>query len=382
MTVLFALADTNPTLFVQVTEQYLASGNPLALRPHAIVARLIESHGVEPTYEMLARHEYQFMMRWQFAFFEMLPPAEIMSGHVKQLYDLYQTTDLESCPHDFDFLAKYLPFDGQVFACVTEVIVAKAQHDFRFGYCLTNLFNPHCDACIGLRVFFAANPDVLKRAYFAAQYVRDHSDYSGAAFNAILDLNRNFAEEYVEWLYSGDDIPSRHDDTRDYAFLWKRDDYEVVMTNLIACIYRIEKEKKLLWYSYSQVFFQKDGDQPVDEQVEECQNLLIAKLLERHKDDFEMMSFLFGIISNFSYDRRKQFVGLFLKHNQRFDDFTKLQLEPSSWSIVGSEVPMLLERAEFYESLLPLLNTIDLLKHRQYVEQGIQQIKENIDGGK
>jgi hypothetical protein len=95
-----------------------------------------------------------------------------------------------------------------------------------------------------------------------------------------------------------------------------------------------------------------------------------------------MMSFLFGIISNFSYDRRKQFVGLFLKHNQRFDDFTKLQLEPSSWSIVGSEVPMLLERAEFYESLLPLLNTIDLLKHRQYVEQGIQQIKDNIERAK
>ncbi len=43
---------------------------------------------------------------------------------------------------------------------------------------------------------------------------------------------------------------------------------------------------------------------------------------------------------------------------------------------------MLLERAEFYESLLPLLKTIDLLKHRQYVEQGIQQIKENIERAK
>ncbi|MDX2029495.1 MAG: hypothetical protein SF339_02430 [Blastocatellia bacterium] len=245
-----------------------------------------------------------------------------------------------------------------------------------------NLFNPYADACKGLREFFAANPDVLKRAYFAAQQVKDHADFSGAAFNATLDLDRNFAEEYVEWLYSGDDIPSRFDDTRNYEFLWKRANYEDLMTGLIARIYQIEQEKRLLWHSYSQVFFQRNGDQPVDAQVEERQNLILSKLIEQHKDDFEYVSFLFGVIGNFSYDRRRLFVALFLQHNRRFEEFTKLQLEPSIWSYVGSEVPMLQERADFYESLLPLLNTVDLLKHRQYVEQGVLQIKENIERAK
>ena len=94
------------------------------------------------------------------------------------------------------------------------------------------------------------------------------------------------------------------------------------------------------------------------------------------------MGFLFGVISNFSYDRSRSFVALFLEHNRRFEDFTQLQLEPSSWSYVGSEVPMLQERALFYESLLPLFNTVDLLKHRQHVEQVIEHIRENIERAK
>jgi len=382
MTVLLSLTDTNPGLFVQVMEQYLASGNSLAFDSHALVTRLIAIQGAAPAYEILAQHEYQFKMRWLFAFFEMLPPAEITPDHLKQLFDLYQTTDLESYPHSLEFLTKYLPFDENVFVRVTEAIVMKTQQDSRYGYCLTNLFNPYADACKGLREFFAASPDVLKGAYFAAQQVRDHADFSGAAFNAILDLDRNFAEEYIEWLYSRDSIPSRFDDTRDYEFLWKRDDYEELMTNLIARIYQIEQDRQLLWYSYSQVFFQRNGDQLFDEEVETRQNMLLSKLIEQHKNNFEFVSFLFGVISNFSYDRRRHFVEQLLKYNRRFDDFTKLQLEPSSWSYVGSEVPMLQERAEFYESLLPLLNTVDLLKHRQYVEQGIQQIKDGVERAK
>ncbi len=43
---------------------------------------------------------------------------------------------------------------------------------------------------------------------------------------------------------------------------------------------------------------------------------------------------------------------------------------------------MLQERAGFYESLLSLLNTVDLLRHRQHVEQVIQWIRENIERAK
>jgi hypothetical protein len=43
---------------------------------------------------------------------------------------------------------------------------------------------------------------------------------------------------------------------------------------------------------------------------------------------------------------------------------------------------MLQERVGFYELLLPLLNMVDLLRHRQHIEQVIQRIRENIERAK
>ena len=85
------------------------------------------------------------------------------------------------------------------------------------------------------------------------------------------------------------------------------------------------------------------------------------------------------MIAQFSAERRKYFFSLFLSHNKRFDDFKKFPLEPSSGSWSGSAVPMLQGRVDFFESLLPLLNTVDLLQHKQFVERIIQGVRQEIE---
>ena len=40
---------------------------------------------------------------------------------------------------------------------------------------------------------------------------------------------------------------------------------------------------------------------------------------------------------------------------------------------------MLQERLEYFESLLPLTNTVNLLQHKQYIEQEIQSIRSQIE---
>src|SRR6266496_2899998 len=81
----------------------------------------------------------------------------------------------------------------------------------------------------------------------------------------------------------------------------------------------------------------------------------------------------------FPSDRRCRFIVEFLTHNKRFDDFKKIQLEPLSGSWSGSAVPMLQGRVDFYESLLPVLNTVDLLQHKQYIEQIIHSVRNEIE---
>ncbi|ODH02409.1 hypothetical protein A4S05_24375 [Nostoc sp. KVJ20] len=106
--------------------------------------------------------------------------------------------------------------------------------------------------------------------------------------------------------------------------------------------------------------------------------LLIALVISKYKE-IEFIQFISDIVINFSYERRRSFIDCFIKHNKNFEDFEKLRLEPSSWGCSGSWVPVYQKRVEYLESLLPLFNSVDFLQHKQYVEQKIQLIRENIE---
>jgi hypothetical protein len=94
------------------------------------------------------------------------------------------------------------------------------------------------------------------------------------------------------------------------------------------------------------------------------------------------MSFIFGVIAHFPAERRRKFVVLFLEYNKCFKDFQRLALEPNSWGWSGSDVPMLEKRVDYFESLLPHLNDVQLLQHRQHVERIIQGFRKRIELGK
>ena len=88
---------------------------------------------------------------------------------------------------------------------------------------------------------------------------------------------------------------------------------------------------------------------------------------------------MFGAIGDFSDERRFRFIALFLKSNNNFEEFEKLPLEPATWSWQGSAVPMYQTRVKYFESLLQLLNTVDFLQHKQYVERYVHGLRERIE---
>ena len=59
-------------------------------------------------------------------------------------------------------------------------------------------------------------------------------------------------------------------------------------------------------------------------------------------------------------------------HNTSFEVFEKLMLTSGDISGSGSLVPAIQASVEHLESLLPLVNSVDFLKHKQHIEQIIQ----------
>jgi len=110
-----------------------------------------------------------------------------------------------------------------------------------------------------------------------------------------------------------------------------------------------------------------------------CCGVRCRRLTKQKYNNLDLMSFIFGVIAHFSAERRRQFVALFLEYNKCFEDFQRLALEPNSWSWSGSAVPMLEKRVDYFESLLPHLNDVQLLQHRQHVERIIWGIHIQIE---
>lgn len=68
--------------------------------------------------------------------------------------------------------------------------------------------------------------------------------------------------------------------------------------------------------------------------------------------------------------------------NKSFDDFESLSLEPDSVGWSGSKVPILQERVDFINKLISLCDSVQLLKHRQYLERRLQYLRKEIRGEK
>jgi hypothetical protein len=91
------------------------------------------------------------------------------------------------------------------------------------------------------------------------------------------------------------------------------------------------------------------------------------------------MAVLFSVISEFSAERRRARLATFLRCNTDPETFRHLPLEPNHWGYSGSAVPMLQGRIDFLESLLPIFNTVELLPHRQRVEDEIRALRIDIE---
>jgi hypothetical protein len=372
--VLIALADRDFHLYVEVLEYYLNLGDPLKLNDLRLVDRLMQIYGVEEAYKFLNKLDYPSRGKWLFGFYQLLPKEEIKVECLAQIYELYRESAPDEMPQDLDFLLKYRSFDENVVVRVVEIILEKIAEDSNYSSALSLLFKPYREVNQALLDTFKNHLDLLKKAYLAVLKT-NWRDRNGQIFTYILDLDPNFIFEYIDWIDKQKEQSHNFHDTRDYSFLWRRENYEEMMSQIVEHLYTREQEPRLLPIKF---FILTEGarDNAV---IEERQDILLTKLMEKRHKDIEFIRFLFGAIGDFSYERRFRFIALFLKSNNNFEEFEKLPLVPATWSWQGSAVPMYQTCVEYLESLFQLLNTVDFLQHKQYVERQVHWLRERIE---
>lgn len=382
--ILLALADRKPTLYINVLEYYLRLGDPFNLislpESSRVIAKLVEICSAERSYEILRSLDPK-MRPWLFFYYISLPASEISNVHLHELYSLYRETEGNDLPRSLDFLLKYCFIDEDIVVRITEIILEKVRADSNYAYALASLFNKYTNINKNIINIFFKNKTVLKDAYFAVLKINEHVDYDGKTFERILDVDSNFISEYIDHVYKTKMMRGLSHDTRDFSFLWIRDDHEEVIALALNQVFKNESEQGAFQYAYTylDIFFVNKKDHKMHDEISEKQDRFLNGFIKQQYKNPDLMSFIFGVIADFSVERRLQFVVLFLEYNKSFEDFQKLALEPNSWGWSGSAVPMLEKRVGYFESLLLHLNDVQLLQHRQHVERIIQGIRIQIE---
>jgi hypothetical protein len=261
---------------------------------------------------------------------------------------------------------------------IIEILLVNSSENSNKSYPLSSLFDRY-EVNIDLLNLLDKKFNLLKQAYLQVLKNDPHIDDKGQYFAYILKRDPEFIIEYIDWIYQQKEQLYRFDDTRTYSFLWRSENYEIIMSQIIEYIDKRNQEKFKLSFIELDNFFILSEDDKDQKVLWERQDNLLMRILESKIDEFEFVQLIFDLVTNFSHERRRSFVEFFIKHNKKFEDFKKLSLEPSSWSSSGSWVPVYQRRVEYLDSLLTLFNSIDFLQHKQYIEQHIQWLREEIE---
>ncbi|MUG87279.1 ATP-binding protein [Paenibacillus timonensis] len=368
-------------LFLYAVNMYLAHNTPINLYPDTIVNKLFELVGTEQTYGIINNYEFDQKNAWQFSFFKNLPFESISEKTVQQLYDFLSENEgkITSSPYrEIEFLDKYRRFDDDVFVKAGQIILSKHEYSpFMFSLYLHSTFSPYGHG---------TNPDILmdrfkndfsllKDIYLKLISYDKHTDSDGRYLIYFMQKEISFIDEFIEFTQKDKDA-LWNDEGKRLSAIWNCDnyiqhaDYIFKACNENLDNWQIEKYVEQLFKT------RKESKSTIARQDE-----WISQFIEANFNNAKFMNIIFSSISEveFSPERRKKHILHFVKLNTDPLLFDEIQLEPRGYGGVGSMIPYMEARISFLESLLPALNGLTYLKHKQRIERSIEAWRRSIE---
>lgn len=374
------LDEVDESLYKEIMKDYITSGDPLDIQhPAIILNKLIKAFGSSSTKTLLDDAEFGTKARWLFDYYRCLPDGDIDEKVAAGLIELYKDSEIKDLPYDYDYLLRFVESRETVVEEVVEIIVSKLDEASSGLSCFDLIFNPHSEVNKRILELFEGNFNLLKRVYLLHCKTKDHADYDGSTLRRILSVDQDFILEIIDRIYTDNEWPDRYSDSRDYSFLWGHDNCEKIMMSATREVLKREVEKGYFSENYLERLFCIHDNKECPQEVVNKQDDFLGDVISENSLDSDFMRFIFNVISNFSAERRRKFIALFLNKNKNYEDFEKLSFEPSHWSCSGSKVPMYQAKADFWGMLLPLCDSVELLDHKLFIEKNIQSYREAVE---
>lgn len=369
------VAHKNETLYVDVLEKYLELGDPFLLNLN--MSDLIKILGKEKAFDFINKYLFHSQEVWLFNLLIAIDESKITPEDIQTLLKLYNSANFKNMPYHLNYLIKYCNVDENIFLEIMTVLVSRVENEDISFVSSSIIFNHFTEIFKIFDKYMYSDLILFKKAYLFCLNYENHFDHDMIEFNKLLNFDINFVDDYIiNILNSNNKLISSHDIGNDFSLIWKRDDYEKIFLKIIELIYSL-KTKQLVWRKgelLKAFFINRENQDEIENRVD----TLIQNYINLYFSDNERIIFIFELISEFSEERRIALISYFIARNNSFELFKQLSLEPMIRIWNGSRIPSLQKEINFYTSLLSLMTTSTLLRHKQKVEQHINYLKQDM----
>lgn len=364
--------------YVDAIKYYIKNDTPNNLHPYHLVDTLFSLLSDLEVYEIIIGEEYSQKNVWVYAYYHELPPELITEKHLHGLYAFLKDTSdgdiTSSSMRDVDFLEKYNVIDELALIEGCKIILTKKEYslfivDIYFGL----LFNCYHNTPKEVIQKFNCNLELLEEIYCTLLLYDNHHDYDGQFLKEIYSVRSSILDKYIDYLINRDSVTDNQD--RQCCFFDLDDFVEIYNKIFEQLIRKCQYSTLLVPYFLESLLLPKQNEKKLLER----QDMWIRQCIQRFCDDETKMYCLFSVVSKLEFERKKEYIVLFLENNPLFEDFERVPLIPTSWSWSGSAVPMYSAWIEFLESLLPNCIGLKWIKHKNYIETKIGYLKERIE---
>lgn len=326
--------------------------------PETLVLKIIEKIGVDETYRIIENTKIvdNIKNNWKFIFFELLPEENINNFYKEQLLKLVFDDNEFICYRNINILKKFYSVDNNIYIQVTRVLYNK--NDLRImKRWLRVLFNQHCNSPQELLKFYKEDLELLKNIYF----LLEEDDYDGRFFKEFLDKDFSYLARYLEILKENGDY---HIENRKLKICWNKENYLEIFDHVFE--YSLKNINFL--YKFPSIFMSNN----------ERVKIWIKHTIDKSCMNEDRMIFLFEGICQLDTETKIESLLYFIDKDNNIENFKVLAIEPRMRSWSGSEIPLLKKDIEVYEKLLENIKGVKFIRHKQYLKEQIEYLKERI----
>jgi hypothetical protein len=370
---LHALSETAPKVFSSLVSSYIEYDDIFKINPYSTINILFRLRPSKEVWQLVNAKDYPCKKLWITTYFVLLPEESVTHEETESFLEYLSCTASNELRGWLDFLEKYQKIDSKIYERVVRILLTKPDVDKEFARSLGFLFNSESDIYGSWFEVFDADCKLVFDAYIAVLKIDRHFDYLGKALKLLLERDFEFLFRVIDTICEDELWFDRYTSMPNLDFLWERASYVKNIEQLARYVLHKNDGKYVSEESvFSRLFLTHKDKVESLELTEKKQSFLRCTALN-YVNDINYISLVFNSIKLLGEDFTRDLLALFVRNNNNFEHFRRLDyvLTTTCWS--GSRVPILEREKNFLISLLPLFNSIELLEHRAYVEKQVEE---------